>query len=81
MMSVLRLCNDQGNYKKTKQNQELQTLQVSVSRLNVKVHDSTIKKLKRLNKYSLSERVTKRNSFLSIKVHLNKAQDFQKNVL
>lgn len=39
------------------------------------------KKLKRLNKYGLSERVTKRNSFLSIKVHLNKAQDFQKNVL
>ena len=66
-----------------------QTLQASVSMLNVEIHDSTIGK--RLNKYGLFGRVARGMCLLSkknkaawlmfAKMHLDKPQDFWNNVL
>ena len=56
----VRLCNAQRKCKKTPRATS-QTLQASVIMLNVKVHDSTVRK--RLNKYGLFGRVAGENLF------------------
>lgn len=66
-----------------------QTVQCSEKKINVKIHESKLRK--RLNKYSLFGRVSSRKLRLTInnmaaqlqfaKLHPNKPQDFWDNVL